>query len=217
MRLLYRKGKLSAETRNKCENTQQQLRGRRKKLKQVRLFGGEEPAVSLRLELAKAQIIAKEVETLIKPLCDKLEIVGSIRRQKPIVGDVDFVVVATDSCWGKIVQVLRKATVICAGKSVIKIHYPCESSLFQVDFYRATPHTFGIQELIRTGSADHNMWLAGCAISKGFRLKYSEGLLKDEVAVAGETEESVFTTLGFQNPEPQLREVIDGKPVWLKT
>jgi hypothetical protein len=64
---------------------------------------------------------------------------------------------------------------------------------------------------------DHNMWLASYALSKGFRLKHSEGLIKDKGAVAGETEESVFITLGLQSPEPQLREIIDGKPVWLKT
>lgn len=183
-------------------------------MKQVKLFGEEEPNVSSKLGLAKAQILAKQIETAIKPLCNRLEIVGSIRRQKPIVGDVDFVVVATDGCWGRIVQSLKKPRVICSGKSLIKMNYPCEDTLFQIDFYRATERTFGIQELIRTGSADHNMWLAGNAISKGFRLKYSEGLMKDEVAVAGETEESVFTALDLPYPEPQLREVIDNKPVW---
>ena len=61
------------------------------------------------------------------------------------------------------------------------------------------------------------MWLASYALSKGFRLKYSEGLIKDEVTVAGESEESVFTALGLQCPEPPLREIFDGKPVWLKT
>jgi len=186
-------------------------------LKQVKLFGEEEPDVLPRLELAKAQILARQVEGVVKPLCDKLEGVGSIRRQKPTVGDVDFVAVATDASWGKITQALKKARVICAGKSVIKIYYPCENILFQVDFYRATAQTFGIQELIRTGSAEHNMWLAGHAISKGFRLKYSEGLLKDNVVVAGETEESVFALLDLKCPAPQLREIADEKPVWLKT
>jgi len=188
-------------------------------MKQVKLFGGEEPVVLTKLELAKAQMLAKQVESIVKPLCDKLAVVGSIRRQKPMVGDVDFVAVGADCNWIQIVQSLKKekAKVICAGKSVIKLNYPFESCLFQVDFYRATEQTFGIQELIRTGSADHNMWLAGYAISKGFRLKYSEGLMKDEVAVAGETEESVFSALGLQCPKPQLREVIDGKPVWLTT
>jgi hypothetical protein len=161
-------------------------------MKQAKLFGEEEPMVLTKLELAKAQILAKQVESIVKPLCDKLEVVGSIRRQKPMVGDVDFVAVGTESNWGKIVQALKKAKVICAGQSVIKLNYPYENSLFQVDFYRATEQTFGIQALIRTGSADHNMWLASYALSKGFRLKYNEGLIKDKVAVAGETEESVF-------------------------
>lgn len=83
---------------------------------------------------------------MVKPLCVKLEIVGSIRRQKPFVGDVDFVIVATDCNWNKILQVLRKANVICSGKSVIKLNFPFENNLFKVDFYRATEQTFDIQE-----------------------------------------------------------------------
>ena len=137
---------------------------------------------------------------------------GSISRKKPQVGDCDFVVLATDGNWAKIIQTLRKSKVICSGPSLTKVNFPVEGGLFQVDFYRATPQTFGIQELIRTGSADHNMWLAGYALSKGYRLKYSVGLLKDGVALAGETEESVFSALGLPCPEPQLREVLDGNP-----
>ena len=186
-------------------------------MKQAKLFGEAEPNVLTELELAKAKLLAKQVEEIVKPLCDKLEVVGSIRRQKPTVGDVDFVSVASDYNWNKTAKALKKANIICAGKSVIKINYPVENCFFQIDFYRATKQTFGIQELIRTGSADHNMWLAGYAMSKGFRLKYSEGLIKDKVTVAGETEESVFSALDLQCPRPQLRDVIDGKPVWQKT
>jgi hypothetical protein len=36
------------------------------------------------------------------------------------------------------------------------------------------------------------MWLAGYAISKGFRLKCSQGLLKGDDIIAGESEEEVF-------------------------
>ena len=63
-------------------------------LKQAKLFGEDEPNVLAELELAKAQLLAKQVEDIVKPLSDKLEVVGSIRRQKPTVGDVDFVSVA---------------------------------------------------------------------------------------------------------------------------
>ncbi len=181
------------------------------------MFGEEERPILKVLDLAKAQVLAGQIESDVKPLCAKLEVVGSVRRQRPIVGDVDFVVVGNDCNWGKIVQTLKKGNVICAGKSVIKLNYPFESGFFQLDFYRAANQTFGIHKIIRTGSADHNMWLASYALSQGFRLKYSEGLIKDEVAVAGASEESVFAALGLKCPEPQFREVIEGKPAWLKT
>ena len=187
-------------------------------MKQAKLFGlDEDPAILTSLEYAKAKAVALQVEEAIKPLCNKLKIVGSIRRKKPQVGDCDFVVLATDSNWAKIVPTLRKSKVICSGPSLTKVNIPVEGGFFQVDFYRATPKTFGIQELIRTGSADHNMWLAGYALSKGYRLKYSTGLMKDEIAVAGETEESVFSALGIPCSEPQQREVINGSPIWLKS
>jgi hypothetical protein len=73
-----------------------------------------------------------------------------------------------------------------------------------------------LSQLIRTGSAQHNTWLAGYAISKGMRLKYSEGLIKDGKVIAGETEESAFTTLGFPYQLPLEREMVENKPAWLQ-
>ncbi|HLN88822.1 MAG TPA: hypothetical protein VK253_02040 [Candidatus Binatia bacterium] len=187
-------------------------------MKQAKLFGSEEQIkVLTSLELAKAEIIAKQVEDLIKPLCDKFKIVGSIRRKRPIIGDCDFVVKATDANWSKICNALKKSQVICTGSIVIKVNVPFEGNLFQVDFYRAHDNNFGIQELIRTGSAEHNTWLASYAISKGYRLKYSDGLVKDGQVVAGKTEESVFSALGLPCKKPEDREIVNGKPVWLKT
>ena len=173
-----------------CTRTEQD------KMKQTKLFGSDQgPKVLASLELAKAEIFANQVEGCIKPLCNKLKIVGSIRRKKPLVGDCDFVVKATDANWSRIANTLKKSKVICTGPIVIKLNIPFEDNLFQVDFYRAYDNNFGIQELIRTGSAEHNMWLAGHALSKGFRLKYSEGLIKDKVVVAGLSEESIFSAL----------------------
>jgi DNA polymerase/3'-5' exonuclease PolX len=84
-----------------------------------------------------------------------------------------------------------------------------------VDFYRAQPSNFGIHLLIRTGSAEHNMWLASYAISKGMRIKYSEGLIKKGTIVAGKNEEEVFAALGLSYPLPSDREIVDNKPVWM--
>jgi len=189
-------------------------------MKQTKLFGDDyqaEPQILTKLDLVNAEALALRIQGAIAPLCDKIQIVGSIRRKKATVGDIDFVVMATDANWSKTIQALNKPQIICSGPILIKINYPCEEKVFQADFYRAYDNNFGVQQLIRTGSVDHNIWLASYALSKGYRLKYSEGLLKDGRIVAGETEESVFSTLGLSCPIPEERETANGKPVWLKS
>jgi DNA polymerase/3'-5' exonuclease PolX len=185
-------------------------------MKQAKLFGSDEQVkVITSLELAKAEALAKQVEETIKPLCDKLEIVGSIRRKRPMIGDCDVVVKTTDVNWGRIVNTLKKSQVICAGAIVIKLNVPFDDNLFQVDFYRAFENNFGILELIRTGSAEHNTWLASYAISKGYRLKYSDGLVKEGQIIAGKNEEIIFSALGLPCPKPEEREIVNRKPIWL--
>ncbi len=109
----------------------------------------------------------------------------------------------TDANWSRLVNTLKKAQDICASDIVIKLNVPYENILFQVDFYRAFDNNFGIQELIRAGSADHNMWLAGYSISKGYR-------------VVGRTEESVFSALGLPCPIPEEHEIVNCIPVWIR-
>ncbi|MGA3110474.1 MAG: hypothetical protein ABSE15_00395 [Candidatus Bathyarchaeia archaeon] len=186
--------------------------------KQSTLFPENEVTVISELDLKEAEKIAAQVKTAVEPICESLEVAGSIRRQKSKVHDIDLVVVTkNDAEWQKINEKLKKlkAKPNCSGNSVIISFLPCQNGLFQVDFYRAKPSTFGILLLVRTGSAEHNVWLAGCAISKGMRIKYSEGLLKDNSVIAGETEKGVFEALGLHCPLPAEREIVDRKPVWM--
>jgi DNA polymerase (family 10) len=186
--------------------------------KQVTLFPQDTAKIIAELDLTEAQRIAASIKTMVEPLCALIEVAGSIRRQKPTVHDIDFVVVAKmDAEWQKINEKLKqlKAKPNCSGNSVIKAFVTCQDGFFQVDFYRAQPSTFGIHLLVRTGSAEHNMWLAAYAISKGMRIRYSEGLIKDGVAVAGEIEHGVFEALGLPYPLPSEREIMNGKPVWI--
>ncbi len=186
--------------------------------KQSTLFPQGETPVLPELDLQLATELAHDIQTAVEANCDRIEIAGSIRRQRPTVHDIDFVVIAkSDADWQKITEVLKhlKAKSNCSGNQLIKAYVPCQGGLFQVDFYRAKPSTFGIHLLIRTGSAMHNCWLAGHAISKGMRLKYSVGLIKDNVPIAGEDETEVFSALGFPCPVPAEREIVEGKPKWL--
>ena len=186
--------------------------------KQSTLFREAEPTVLAELGLEEAGKLAEAIKAAVEGNCEKIEVAGSIRRQKPKVHDIDFVVVAkSDSDWQAINEVLRrmKAKPNCSGPKLIKTYLPCQNGTFQVDFYRAKPSTFGIHLLIRTGSAQHNCWLAGYAISKGMRLKYSEGLIKDAAPIAGEDENGVFSALGLHCPLPTEREIVKGKPIWM--
>lgn len=190
--------------------------------RQTKLFGEDsEPKVLTALELTEAKSLAAQIqEKIMSSAIDKalikLELVGSIRRQKQTVGDIDFVVVLPDSQWNKLIACFRKSSIICAGNQQLQVNYPYDGNFFQADFYRAYEHNFGIQELIRTGSAEHNTWLAALAISKGLRLKYSQGLMQGESVLAGKTEESIFAALELPFVRPQDREVADEKPIWLK-
>lgn len=186
--------------------------------RQSTLFPQDDVPVIAELDLKEAEKAATQIKSAVSPYCDKIEVAGSIRRQKAKVHDIDFVVATkTDTEWRRISEELRrlKAKPSCAGNSVIKALLPCRSGLFQVDFYRAKPSTFGILLLVRTGSAEHNVWLASYARSKGMRIKYSEGLLKEDKVVAGEDEQGIFAALGLPYPLPPQREVGDNTPVWM--
>ena len=186
--------------------------------KQSTLFPEDPAKILAELDLREAERLADQLKTAVEAQCDTIEIAGSIRRQKNKAHDIDFVVVTkNDAEWQKISEKLKhlKAKPNCQGNNVIKAFVPCQNGLFQVDFYRAKPSTFGIHLLVRTGSADHNMWLAAYALSKGMRIRYSEGLIKEGSTIAGETEKGVFEALGLPYPLPPEREIVDSKPVWL--
>ena len=177
--------------------------------KQSTLFTEAKKETLEELEFSEANQIAEEVKFQVVRYCEKIVVVGSIRRNRPIVRDVDFVVVTTDLDWYNLGQELRrmKTKKVTTGNKIIKTLYPVKDKYFQLDFYRASSDNFGVIKLIRTGSADHNMWLAQLAISKGMRIKFSQGLIKDEKVIAGKTEEGIFEALEIPYKEPKDREI----------
>jgi DNA polymerase (family 10) len=189
----------------------------RLKVKQTRLFGSAEPEqkVLAELKIEAAETTALAIGQIVNPLCEKVDIVGSIRRKKQIVHDIDFVVVCSDANWKEIQRSFKNH--ICAGNIVFKFNFPInEEELFQCDIYRASEKNYGVMKLVRTGSGDHNCWIASLARSKGMMLKYSEGLVRGDVVSAWETEEGVFGGLGLPYIEPEKREIEKGKPIWMK-
>lgn len=188
-------------------------------MKQSKLFPQDAPGVLDKISFDVAQKIGAEILKCLSPFLKPVEIVGSVRRKKEFCRDLDFVGVASPVDFDKAFRAVKakfKTEIKVKGDKVTRFLIDAGVGSVQVDLYNATPKTFGVHKLIRTGSAEHNVWLARYAISKGFRLKYSEGLLKGGSVVAGDTEESVFEALGLPCPIPEEREIVNQKPVWFE-
>jgi DNA polymerase (family 10) len=190
---------------------------------QKKLFEEEEEIKKVeKLDLKTAESIADIVVSLVDAWCQKIEVVGSIRRKRPEIHDIDFVVLTYEDERNEHWKGLKDSMITFAGVKVVlngdeifRTLMPLEGGQWvQVDFYRAKPETYGIHKLIRTGSAEHNVYLAKLAIKKGMRLQYSKGLMKDGEVVAGKNESDVLHGLGLPWIPPELREVVGGKPAW---
>ncbi len=48
------------------------------------------------MQLERAQRVAREVIERLSPYCQKIEVAGSVRRKKPTVNDIDFVLIPSD-------------------------------------------------------------------------------------------------------------------------
>jgi len=167
------------------------------------------------LDRVEIEPLASKIVSTISPFCIRAEVAGSIRRCKSTVNDIDIVVQPKPQSWIQVIKEIRRkfdAITEKQGEKLATLYVPFESKQGQgyveVDLYRASEGTWGILLLIRTGSAEHNIYLANLAIRKGYHLAYSKGLLneRDEV-VASKTEEEVFQALGLDYKSPEDREM----------
>ncbi len=159
-----------------------------------------------RIALERAQPVAEEIVKLLEPHCveGKVEIVGSIRRKRPWVHDLDLVLIPKD-LWQVHSVLLGLGKLKMSGPKILRVIY----GQFPIDVYFADQATWGTLLLIRTGSAENNIRLASIAKAKGWHLKAGgEGLFGvDEIKLAGETERSIYGALEIPWQEPWEREV----------
>lgn len=151
------------------------------------------------MELQRAQSIADKIIERLQPYC-LIEVAGSVRRKKPSVRDIDFVLIPFDP-WNLRQEVMGLGASRASGPKLQRIIH----NGIQVDLYFATKETWATLLLIRTGSIENNIRLCSIAQRKGWHLAASGDGLFDENSkrIAGDTEESIFEALGipFQMPE----------------
>lgn len=167
-----------------------------------------------RRPLVEALTIATGIVAELKPHCQpgKCVIAGSIRRQRPTIGDIEIVClpVPYDSS-----PLFRSgiATVVEQWEKM-KGDLPCRYTKRQhpsgmtVDLFMPDPRGFGLQLAIRTGSAawSHQV-LAKSWVRAGYRSE--EGLLRDYAGriIDTPTEGDLFSRIGLPWVDPVDREV----------
>ena len=155
------------------------------------------------MKLEQAKKLAEQIMNQIRPYCDRLMVAGSIRRKKPIVRDVDLVLIPKPLLWHRIITTLQQnmdAKVLKHGEKAAQLTIDGVN----VDLYSATEETWEPLLLIRTGSAQHNIKLSMLAQKKGMKLTH-KGLIKDEKNIAS-TEREIFNLLDLSYVPPEERD-----------
>ncbi len=154
------------------------------------------------MELERAQKIASGVVKRLGPYCQRIEIAGSIRRQKATVNDIDIVLIPSD-LWNLTHEIKGLGPSVAAGEKLKRILY----NGVQVDLYFADEETWATLLLIRTGSKENNIRLATLAKERGWHLAASgDGLFNEnEQRIAGDSEESIYEALNLPWQRPEER------------
>lgn len=160
---------------------------------------------------ATARAVACKIVAELKPACDRIEIVGSLRRRRPRVHDIDIVLLPKVQSGPLLQTVLsnlieRGSLTPVRGKEKIRTFVATKTGI-PVDIYVASEETWATLLLIRTGSKEHNIKLARRALDLGMRLRASgEGIEgSDGTLIKVTAEEEVFSLLGLGYLRPEER------------
>ena len=160
------------------------------------------------MRLDQALPIANRIKAQLEPHCERIEIAGSIRREKPEVGDIEIVAIPKPYDVGLFESGI--ATVVnCWPKG--KGELPCKYTQrivegVTLDLFFAVPENWGLIYAIRTGSAEYSHRVLAIGwVRKGY---YSDGgMLFDRKGREAHIREELdlFGLIGIPWVEPRDR------------
>jgi DNA polymerase (family X) len=161
----------------------------------------------------KGRLIIGEVYPLVKQIEERLQHIagvknaaaaGSIRRMKETIGDVDYLVAASDP--ERVIDFFVKMPEVqeVLGRGQAKAFVKLASGI-DADLLVVPEESWGSALQYFTGSKEHSVQLRKIAISKGLRLN-EWGVFKGDKRIAGTKEEEVYKILGLQWIPPEVRE-----------
>ncbi|MDD5367477.1 MAG: hypothetical protein PHQ40_00465 [Anaerolineaceae bacterium] len=170
----------------------------------------------------RALVLADQFMQLIRPACERIEIAGSLRRQKTEVGDIEIVCIpkpSTDLFGSPLRSDLAISEILTShGYKLLKNgeHYK-QVNLGDscLDLFLTTKEQWGCIFLIRTGSAEFSKWLVtrrsvggGCPTGMYFKDGH---LWRNGVSMETLEECDVFEALGVCYVPPENREKTEGR------
>ena len=173
-----------------------------------------------------AREIAEDFINQISAACDRIEIVGSLRRQKIVVNDIDILVIPRfiqmddETLFGgpyQENQLDKQLSQLCLsrdleleanGSKIKRFLKTVDGDTVPIDLYIATEQTWWTLLLIRTGSRNHNIKLARRALELQMHLKADgSGLLTSSGSIIPiASEEEIFSHLRLEYRPPDDRE-----------
>ena len=136
---------------------------------------------------------------------DEAAVVGSFRRRRPTVGDLDILALANDpdQAMEEFCTLDEMTEVIERGETRSSIIL---SGDLQADLRIVDEDSYGSALIYFTGSKDHNIVLRNRAIDRDWQLNEYGLFDADDNKLAGETEEGVYNELELSYITPELRE-----------
>lgn len=138
---------------------------------------------------------------------DSITTAGSVRRGRETVGDLDLLVTGPGAAAAldAFVKYPQVHEVLVHGENKASARLGIEG--LQVDVRALPKENYGAALQYFTGSKEHSIALRGRALKLGLTLnEYGLFRLEDNTRAAGETEESLYETLGLDWIPPELRE-----------
>lgn len=140
------------------------------------------------------------------PAVLRADVAGSYRRRRETIGDLDLLVASNDP------EEASKRFVGMPPVERVVSHGSTKSTVFlkghlQVDCRVVPPEAYGAALQYFTGSKDHNVKLRTIGVKLGCKLnEYGLFRREDDGLVASETEKEIYSALGMDYVEPELRE-----------
>ena len=180
--------------------------------------------MSARFSLPFAERCLDRLLPWLCPHAELIEVAGSIRRRCQSIGDIDLVIIPKTTPETDLFGAAtshRNLTSDEVRRRCAELNWPMrtdgpncqifESAGVQVDIWYATPETKGTVLMCRTGSKEHNIWLADAAAARGAHWNPHHGLQIGGRVLAG-TEDEIYRAIGIDFLPPEARNHSFPKP-----